>query len=523
MSDSGKNPHYSTLRLVLGDQLDIRHSWFEQRDSGTLYVIAELHQEATYVRQHVQKLCAFFAAMEQFALTLGSRGHNVLHLKLEETLHYDCLDELIQSLCGRYGITHFEFQAPDEFRLRQQLRQLKLDRTVSVKECASEHYLLPDSELARFVNDGKHNRMESFYRKMRKRLDLLMDGDQPLGGQWNYDVENRARLGAADLPEIPEPLVFDNNVEQILRRIDSCGIEYFGKPAESLLWPINREQALELLAYFCDHCLHRFGRFQDAMTCQHEHRWSLYHSRLSFALNSKMLHPLEVVEAAIGHFNDANNNISIAQIEGFVRQIIGWREYVRAVYWVNMPDYAERNHLQARRDLPVYFWNGATRMNCMQQALGQSLDFAYAHHIQRLMISGNFCLLSGIDPAQVDAWYLGVYVDAIEWVEMPNTRGMSQFADGGLIATKPYCAGGNYINKMSDYCKHCHYDVRQKASDSACPFNSLYWAFMIRHRAQLATNPRIGMIYRNWDRQDAETQEATLSRANWCLQHLDEL
>ena len=233
--------------------------------------------------------------------------------------------------------------------------------------------------------------------------------------------------------------------------------------------------------------------------------------------------PLEVIDAAIERFNDIENNISIAQIEGFVRQIIGWREYVRAVYWVNMPDYTRLNHLHAKRDLPAYFWNGATRMKCMQQALGQSLEYAYAHHIQRLMISGNFCLLAGVDPDQVDAWYLGVYIDAIEWVEMPNTRGMSQFADGGLIATKPYCAGGNYISKMSDYCKHCHYDVKQKTTDSACPFNSLYWSFMIRHREQLAANPRIGMIYRSWDRQSSETREATLARANWCLQHLDAL
>jgi len=523
MGDIGTSTQYHTLRLILGDQLDIQYRWFEQNDAGVLYLIAELRQEATYVRHHVQKLCAFFAAMEQFAISLESCGHNRLHLKLEETLQYDDLAELIGSVCSQHGIMHFEFQLPDEYRLRQQLRQLQLDNAISVTECDSNHYLLPETEFARLIIAGKHNRMESFYRKMRKRLNLLMDGGQPLGGQWNYDADNRDRLRAADLPEIPEPLIFDNNVVSILQRIDSCRIECFGERAESLLWPINREQSLKLLRYFCEHCLHRFGRFQDAMTCQHEHSWSLYHSRLSFALNSKMLHPLEVIDAAIEHFHDTGNNISMAQIEGFVRQIIGWREYVRAVYWVNMPDYARLNHLDAGRDLPAYFWDGATRMKCMQQALGQSLKFAYAHHIQRLMITGNFCLLAGVDPDQVDAWYLGVYIDAIEWVEMPNTRGMSQFADGGLIATKPYCASGNYINKMSDYCKHCHYDVKQKTTDSACPFNSLYWAFMVRHREQLAANPRIGMIYRSWDKQSPETREATLSRADWCLQHLDEL
>ena len=523
MASTETSPKYHTLRLILGDQLNIRHRWFEQNDDGVLFVIAELHQEATYVRHHIQKLCAFFAAMEEFALVLRERGHNVLHLKIDETLQHDSPAELIQSICNQHGIERFEFQSPDEYRLHLQLHQLRLGDSISVTECGSDHFLLPESEFKQYINVGKHNRMESFYRKMRKRLDLLMEGDQPLGGQWNYDAENRERLRAADLLAIPEPLIFDNNVEPILWRIDDCAIEYFGERTGSLLWPINREQSLQLLRYFCEHCLARFGHFQDAMTCEHEHRWSLYHSRLSFALNSKMLHPLEVIDAAIEHFNDAENNVSIAQIEGFVRQIIGWREYVRAVYWVNMPGYASLNHLHAKRDLPAYFWDGATRMKCMQQALGQSLEFAYAHHIQRLMITGNFCLLAGVDPDQVDAWYLGVYIDAIEWVEMPNTRGMSQFADGGLIATKPYCAGGNYINKMSDYCKHCDYDVKQKTTDSACPFNSLYWSFMIRHREQLAANPRIGMIYRSWDRQSPETQEGTLARADWCLQHLDAL
>ena len=514
---------YDTLRLVLGDQLDINHSWFDRIDPGVLYVIAELGQETGYVKHHLQKLCAFFAAMEQFARNLETKGHQVLHLTLDESCEYEDLDGMIRSLCNQHGIGRFEYQAPDEYRLRCQLRDLTLDSSIRVGEYPSEHFLLPESEFESLINPGRHNRMETFYRRMRKRLDLLMVGDQPLGGQWNYDAENRERLRPADLVDIPEPLLFDNNVETILERIERHGVAHFGECSESLMWPINREQSLELLEYFCEHCLSRFGRFQDAMTCAHEHRWSLYHSRLSFALNSKLLGPREVVDAAIERFNEAGRDISISQIEGFVRQIIGWREYVRAVYWVNMPDYATRNRLQARRDLPDCFWNGNTRMNCMREALGQSLQFAYAHHIQRLMIIGNFCLLAGIDPAQVDAWYLGVYIDAVEWVEMPNTRGMSQFADGGLIATKPYCAGGNYINKMSDYCKSCHYDVKQKTGDSACPFNSLYWSFMIRHREQLETNPRVGMIYRGWDKQDSSVKTETMIRADWCLQNLNQL
>ncbi len=523
MINTDRKTDIHTIRLILGDQLNDRHSWFERRDAGILYVIAELKQEATYVRHHVQKLCAFFAAMEEFTALIDNMGHNIIHLMLEETVKFEGLEDLVASMCSHYKVTNFHYQSPDEHRLRRQLRTLKLPESILAKEFNSEHFLLEENEFLQHLKPGKHNRMESFYRKMRKKLNLLMNGDQPRGGKWNYDSENRSKLKPADLVGIPAPLIFDNDVEQILQRIDNHGIKHFGESLPLLPWPVSRSQALELLRYFCQHCLPLFGHFQDAMTCQHEHKWSLYHSCLAFAINAKILHPMEVIEAAIDRYEDPGNNVSIAQIEGFVRQIIGWREYVRAVYWINMPDYAELNHLDAKLDLPDYFWQGETRMNCMRQALGQSLDLAYAHHIQRLMITGNFCLLAGIDPAQVDAWYLGVYIDAIEWVEMPNTRGMSQFADGGLIATKPYAAGGNYINKMSDYCKHCHYDVKQKSTASACPFNSLYWGFMIRHREVLAKNPRIGMIYGSWDRKSPQEQEATLARADWCQTNLNTL
>ena len=447
----------------------------------------------------------------------------MLHLDLDDSSEFADLPALIGSLCERYRVQRFEYQSPDEYRLQQQLRGLDLPPEVDVAEADSEHFLLPRDEFEEFVRPGRHNRMESFYRRMRKRFRLLLDGDAPLGGQWNYDRENRDKLKAEDIEQIPPPLLFDNDVGAILSRLERHGVDCFGKPATSLIWPIDLGQAQALLDHFLEHCLPYFGRFQDAMTDRHEHAWSLYHSRLSFALNAKILNPREVVDAAIARFEAADGAIGIAQVEGFVRQIVGWREYVRAVYWVNMPGYDRLNELGATRDLPDYFWDGDTKMNCMRNALGQSLDFAYAHHIQRLMVTGNFCLLSGIDPSQVDAWYLGVYIDALEWVELPNTRGMSQFADGGLIATKPYCAGGNYINKMSDYCRGCHYDVRNKTGDRACPFNSLYWDFMQRHREILEANPRIGVIYRNWDRQQPEARTATLERARYCLDNLDRL
>ena len=517
------NTSYNRLRLVLGDQLNSDHHWYQSVDADVLYVIAELQQETGYVRHHIQKICAFFAAMERFADTLASKGHQVLHLTLDQTIEHENLPALLGALAERFGSTRIEYQQPDEYRLRRQLESMSLDPAIAISACDTEHFLLPESELDDYITANKHNRMESFYRRMRRRFDLLMDGEEPLGGQWNFDADNREKLRPVDLAAIPAPLCFENPVEAILERLARHGIDHFGKIPSALIWPVDREQSLSLLEHFCRHCLPCFGRFQDAMTADHEYRWSLYHSRLSFALNSKLLHPMEVINAAVSRFDDGSGDVSLAQIEGFVRQIIGWREYVRAVYWVNMPDYARRNQLEAKRDLPAYFWTGETRMRCMRESIGQSLDYAYAHHIQRLMITGNFCLLTGIDPDQVDAWYLGIYIDAIEWVEMPNTRGMSQFADGGLIATKPYSSGGNYINKMSDYCKGCHYDVKQKTGETSCPFNSLYWGFMDRHRRRLQTNPRIGMIYRSWDRQDEAQRSATLERADWCLQNLEDL
>ena len=451
---------FHTIRLILGYQLNRHHSWYSSKDDGVLYLMAELHQEATYVKHHIQKLCSFFAAMADFAQSLKADGHQLCYFSLDDSAQFDSLGHVVSSLCEQYKVRRFEYQAPDEYRLAQQLQALDLGADSEIFCCDSEHFLLPKNEINQYINAGVHNRMESFYRKMRKRFYLLMEGDQPRGDRWNFDGENRQKLKAADLAEIPEPLLFSNDVSNILQRLARHNIASIGTGSEQLLWPINEQQAVQLLDFFCRHCLPNFGRFQDAMTRHGENRWTLYHSRLSFALNSKLLHPMQVIEAAIAYFESGEADIDMAKIEGFVRQILGWREYVRAVYWANMPDYAGLNALDAQLDLPEFFWSGETKMACMQQAINQSLDYAYAHHIQRLMVTGNFAMLAGIDPDQVDNWYLGIYIDAVEWVEMPNTRGMSQFADGGLIATKPYAASGSYINKMSDYCGDCHYSVK---------------------------------------------------------------
>ncbi|NVD08534.1 cryptochrome/photolyase family protein [Vibrio sp. JPW-9-11-11] len=512
---------FQSIRLILGDQLDSNHSWFQQVDDSVLYLIAELPQEASYTRHHVQKVCAFFAAMEQFARQLCEQGHQVVHLTLDETCEFSHLPSLLEHYIARTGASRLEYQRPDEYRLCQQLSQLFIpDCEVVLVE--SEHFLLPFAELHDYFSPGKHVMMEHFYRKMRRRFNLLMEQGKPVGGKWNYDANNRNKLKAADIENLPEPLLFATDVSSIVERIARHRIATIGRAENNLIWPVNRNQSLSLLAHFCQVCLPLFGRFQDAMTEQHRAKWSLYHSRLSFSINSKMLHPREVVEAVLSAY--ANNpTVDIAQVEGFVRQIIGWREYIRAVYWVNMPNYASLNHLTAKRALPDYFWSGETKMACLHQAIGQSLEYAYAHHIQRLMVTGNFCLISEIDPDQVDSWYLGIYIDAIEWVEMPNTRGMALFADGGIVGTKPYAASGAYINRMSDYCKKCHYQVKTKSGEGACPINSLYWRFMIKHRDRLAANPRIGMIYRTWDKMDSQAQQAVLDTAQHYLDHIEQL
>jgi deoxyribodipyrimidine photolyase-related protein len=514
---------YKTLRLILGDQLNPSHSWFKHKDPNTLYLIAELHQETAYVKHHIQKLCAFFCAMHNFSSALKAANFNVLYLTLDDTEHDKTLSDVISRVATQFQCEYIEYQYPDEYRLKLELSQFEKISTLSVKGVDSEHFLLPFKEIDSRFKKGKHHTMEHFYRFMRKRYNILMQEGKPLGGKWNYDAQNRNKFKQADIANIPEPKLFKSDVSAIVERLNRHKVSYFGSIKNSLPWPTTRKQAMECLEYFCNHLLIFFGRFQDAMTYKSDHNTSLYHSRLSFALNSKLIHPLYVIKRVLKEYTQRQSEIELAQVEGFIRQVLGWREYVRGVYWCNMPEYSNKNQLKAMNTLPSYFWNGKTKMHCLSHSVTQSLDTAYAHHIQRLMVVGNFCLLTSIHPDEVDAWYLGVYIDAIEWVEMPNTRGMSQFADEGIIATKPYTASGNYINKMSDYCQDCFYDVKQKVGEKACPYNSLYWHFMDQHRVLLEKNPRIGMVYKNWDKQNHSLQEQTLQQARYYLKNIDSL
>ncbi|CAA0110761.1 (6-4) photolyase [BD1-7 clade bacterium] len=514
--------HYRQLRLILGDQLNADHSWYKIHDPACLYVITELHQETSYVTHHVQKICAFFSAMQHFADALSQSGHHVVYLTLDDTSDFKTLPVLLAHIVAVTQVDKLEYQRPDEYRLKQQLAGFSL-AGCDLVQADTEHFLLAFDEIEHQFTAGKSAKMEFFYRRMRKRFDILMADGEPVGGQWNFDQNNRHALKAGDIAELPEPLLFGNDVTEILERLQRHQLVTIGRAEKSLLWPVSRQQALMLLDYFCEHLLGKFGHFQDAMTSASTYRWSLYHSRLSFALNAKILSPDHVINYVIEYWEQHPASADIAQVEGFVRQILGWREFVRGIYWANMPTYADANALDAQRPLPGWFWTGDTKMHCMQQAIDQSLDHAYAHHIQRLMITGNFCLLTGIDPDAVDAWYLGVYIDAIEWVEMPNTRGMSQFADGGIVATKPYAASGSYVNKMSDYCKQCAYDVKHKTEDDACPFNSLYWHFIDRHAETLLRNPRMRMVFSSWQKMADEQRLAILDKAENTLTNLEHI
>ncbi len=512
-------PLTKTVRLILGDQLNEHHSWFAAPDDSVMYVLMEVRQETDYVQHHIQKVAAFFAAMRSFAGTLAGKGHRFEYLELGHPENRQNFAENLSRIIAKTGAQRFEYLAPDEYRLDQELRKTADALGVDWQIRDTEHFLTDRGDLGRFFEGKKIFRMESFYRHMRKKHGILMEGTDPAGGRWNFDAENRQ--GYDRKVPLPEPVLFENDVSGILQEIESAGIATIGRTTgERLLWPVDRRQSLRLLNDFIERRLLHFGTYQDAMVSDH---WDLFHSRLSFSLNTKMLHPAEVIAGAVNAWGKAKDRISIEQVEGFVRQILGWREYMRGIYWHLMPELENMNFFGHTARLPGFYWTGKTKMACMAAAIGQSLEKAYAHHIQRLMVTGNFALLAGVDPDEVDKWYLGIYIDAIQWVELPNTRGMSQWADAGLIATKPYVSTARYIDRMSDYCGDCFYDKNSRSGDRSCPFNSLYWDFFARHRDKLAKNPRIGMMVRTWDRMKPSEQERTLARAAGLKGSLDGL
>ena len=507
-----------TLRLILGDQLNSQHSWFKTIDKNITYVMFEMRQETDYVIHHVQKVIGFFSAMRSFSQELKAAGHHVIYLTLDDKSNTQNLTKNLELLIKKYSIQLFEYQHPDEYRLKQQLENFCQELSIDSQTFDSEHFLIAFSGMAKYFKKDTSMVMESFYRKVRKQFNVLMDGAKPVGGKWNYDKENRKKLPKGHVPVSPK--VFNKNVSELEKVLEAQNVKTIGEiDAKNFIWPTTRSESLEIFEYFLEECLENFGTYQDALTQEY---WSVYHSRISFSLNTKMISPLEVIEQAQAYWEKNQDKISLAQVEGFIRQILGWREFMRGLYWINMPKYAEMNHFNHQRALPEYFWTAETNMNCIKQSVSQSLEYAYAHHIQRLMVTGNFMLLTGIHPDAADAWYLGIYIDALEWVEMPNTRGMSQFADGGLVASKPYISSANYINKMGNYCSNCSYDAKKRTGNGACPFNSLYWNFLEKN-SELRKNMRIRYSYSTWDRYTDEQKQAIIEQAENYLDNIEQL
>ena len=507
-----------TLRLILGDQLNPSHSWFNRVDPDVRYVMMEVRDETSYVLHHAQKIIAIFAAMRHFAQSLTARGHAVTYIQIDDPNNMHGIDRNLTWLIKEFKANALEYQTPDEWRLNQLMTSFCNTQSIPCHMVDSEHFYTTRDEAAVLFEGRKQWLMETFYRQMRiKHRVLLEEGKtpKPIGGKWNYDQDNR-KSWPGDPPEPSDPRVSHDH-SSLWASIQQSNVKSMGEPsAKDFRWPLNRQESLDLLDRFIQYGLPDFGDYQDAMSTN---GWRLFHSLISFALNVKMLHPDEVVRAAEEAYHSGTAPLS--SVEGFIRQILGWREYIRGVYWSNMPGYDKLNTFSHHRPLPDWFWTGDTKMNCVRHAIKQSLDHAYAHHIQRLMVTGNFALLAGLSPHEVHEWYLGIYIDAFEWVELPNTLGMSQFADGGRLATKPYVSSAAYIDRMSDYCKGCRYDKKLKTGSKACPFNALYWDFFDRHADMLKSNHRLSMVYRQLEKMDPEQRDAIRQQAAWTIEHLD--
>lgn len=479
----------------------------------------EMRQETDYVTHHIQKVIGVFAAMYNFQKYLTRKGHKVIYYQINDEANTQSLQKNIEQLVVQQAFTRFEYLLPDEYRLDEELKHLCRRLDISSAVYDTEHFITTRNELATLFEGKKTFLMESFYRTMRKKHQVLMQGSNPYGGTWNYDHNNRQHYQGE--VSIPAFLDFKHNYSSIETEIVKAGVKTIGEAnAENFGWPTTRKEGLQLIDYFITHLLPYFGKYQDAM---HTTNWHLFHSRVSFALNIKLISPLELIRKVEAFFYKHPGHASIEQVEGYIRQVLGWREYMRGIYWAKMPGFKNLNYFNHKNKLPDWFWSGHTKLNCAKHTIHQSLKYAYAHHIQRLMVTGNFALLAQIDPDAVDEWYLGIYIDAFEWVEITNTRGMSQFADGGIVGSKPYVSSATYIHKMSNYCKTCFYDKTKKAGERACPFNSLYWLFYDTNRSKLQHNPRVSMMYRVWDKMTDETKQAILAQAKSYLNNLNQL
>lgn len=485
------------LYVVLGDQLDLQSSFFDEFDkSKDIVWMAEVLEESERVWVHKARIVLFLSAMRHFRDELRSSGYKVFYHELAESNNFNSFPEALRAFLDTNPCEEIRLRKPGEYRLISSFNDLAKSKKINIQIVEDSHFLSTDKEFGDHAAQRKQLRMEYFYREMRVKHSILMDGQKPVGGEWNFDAENRKSFPKTGPGLLPAPLSFkpDKITKKVMGLVQKLFSKHPGK-IDSFPWPVDRKQALAALDDFLKNRLPFFGDHQDAMWTNQP--W-LYHSLIASSLNLHLLHPLEVIRGAEKEFREGN--APLAAVEGFIRQILGWREYVRGIYWLLMPDYLGRNSLNACEKLPDFFWTGETDLNCLKCAIGQTLEYGYAHHIQRLMVTGLFCLLYGVDPKQVHEWYLAVYVDAVEWVELPNSLGMSQYADGGVMASKPYIASGSYINRMSNYCKTCKFDPSQSVGENACPITTMYWDFLIRHEKMLSKNPRMGMQVRNLSR-----------------------
>ncbi len=497
-----------TLRLVLGDQLSDDLSALEGLDPARdLVLMAEVQEEATYVGHHKQKIALIFAAMRSHAERLAARGVEVRYVRIDDPDNRHSIVGEIQRTLADNALARVVVTECGEWRLAQALEAFAATSPVRVETREDRRFICSHRRFRDWACDRSQLRMEYFYREMRRDTGLLMDGDDPVGGRWNFDAENRKRLPVGQRPPSRLRTPPDAIAVEAIADVERLFPDHFGT-LDAFGWPTTPEQAEAVLATFLADILPGFGDWQDAMS--HGQPW-MWHGLISTSINLGLLDPLDACRRAEAEFRAGRAPLNA--VEGFIRQILGWREFVRGVYWLKVPEYRARNFLEADRKLPWFFWSGETDMACVADVVAVTRDHAYAHHIQRLMVTGNLAMLLGVHPDAVDDWYLSVYADAYEWVEMPNTRGMATFADGGIVGSKPYAASGAYINRMSDYCGGCRYDVKAKTGDAACPFNRLYWGFLERNRKRLGDNARLAMPYRTLDGFGAERRQALLDEA----------